>query len=86
MVPCLASGKGSVDDGECPPGGSPTEKGGAVSWYWVRAVSAGVADLVKEIQTEHADTSERLMNEAAKWREQCFGSRKNYGELQARYE
>jgi hypothetical protein len=64
----------------------PLKRGGAVSWYWVRAVSAGVADLVKEIQTEHADTSERLMNEAAKWREQCFGSRMNYGVLLVRYE
>ena len=39
MVPCLASGKGGVDDGECPPGGSPAEKGGAVSQYWERVLA-----------------------------------------------
>lgn len=46
----------------------------------------GVADLIKEIQTEHADKSESLINEAVKWKEQCFGTRKNYSELEARYE
>ena len=46
----------------------------------------GVADLIKEIQTEHADKFESLINEAVKWKEQCFGTRKKYSELEARYE
>ena len=50
------------------------------------AGAVGVADLITEIKTEYADKSERLINDAAKWKEQCFGSRKTYSELEARYE
>ena len=40
-------------------------------------------ELLKEIQTEHASKVEKLAEEASKWREQYYASKKNYEELQA---
>ena len=47
---------------------------------------AGLLDLMKNIQIEHQNKIERLINEARSWREECYGCRKSYGELEARHE
>jgi hypothetical protein len=50
------------------------------------AGGAGLMDLMREIQIEHQNKIERLINETNSWREECHGCRKSYGQLEARHE